>query len=1842
MSVTSSGNDPSGTQANPSANTSGGGDAQAPRNQGRRNRGNRFRNDRRNQPNRTGVKSSFRGETPGLNGNVFQTLAESHDPTQFKVTMEALERFSNKVYQVDLRTLFDENIKVPELVRPKRKTDEEVDELDAEEYREEVKEYVKEKRNLSKALRSLFSVVWGQCSVSVTTRLLALEELQGWKETGKVDELLKSIRQAMMSHQHQRCAYVTLFKELRSFYSYRQREHQTLHKYLEVFQVQVENIQRYGGSFGDQTIYIKELMNRDGLKYSETGMDAKVTEDYVQQSRQKFMAIAFLLGGRVELYGDLFTDLENDYLKGRDFFPDTVTDAYNLMSNYVQRKAIGHTNRGQVKQNGLGFLQTKGKAKGDPNSIVPGTDGVLHERVQCFNCGQKGHYSHKCPVTLLQEAAEPANHIIGSDGDDEKHPDRENLMSPTNDYMGFGFVQVSLFQSGARVSGIHKDWLLLDTQSNCDIFMNPSLLKNIRNNPTGSLVLQSNGGEMEASQVGDIPGYGKVWFNGNSMANILSFANVRKKCKITLETGPGDINPTIVVHRSSGGPMLFKEHKLGLYVHNTNETMSSDNDKLNNIGAYTFLNTVEQLESTFTKEEVRRAKEVLSLSRKLSYPSAAVLKDLITNNKIRGCSISPSDLNRSNYLYGPRSEAIIKGKTVRVNPSTVPSDAPVPLPAHIRDVHSSVTLFIDIFYIHGMSFFHTISKHYKFRTVEFINAHTTKNMLDCLQNVINTYNARELTVDHVHGDSEFLPLSPSILPTRLHACGKGDHVPTVERSIRTVKERCRSVVQGLPYTHYTKLMVKSLVYFVIARLNAFPCSPGIHFMHCPLTLVTGTHPPTFQQMELEFGQYVQMHDNTYQSRTTMARTTGGITLQPANSHRSWFFLSLTTGKRVVRSRWTVCTITNDVIHRIKELAETDVPIMNELTPGFEGASEQHAPPANAPDHEELEAEEHNVEAHINQMDDDDDDVAINIDAINDAAGDAADGNDNAVEADDVEHIINDNLVTDNEGDDANSEIDEESIEPLMNVEEEERISEEEERISEEEERSVEDEERKAEEVVEEQADDETRMKENDSENTTTERFETISESRNLDTYVNQNENVTRNEPSFKRTESKDTNEQEFHPKVPVETDEDKRENKKEQMQQEVHRYNLRKKIRKAKESRFNQTNYTYLTLKREAAEEKRKVKLFEDYQQGLINIMQTHSQTGTYNREDLHQVAVGTCMTQMSARQGIKAYGRRAIDAMAKEYSQLEELNVFAPVFKQHLKPEVRKNALQVIDLIKEKRCGRIKGRTVVDGRGQRGKYNKSETSSSALTLEAFVATLAVDALEAREVAVADIAGAFLKADQPDYVVIKMRGPAVTAILQVNSQKYEKYVVSERNEKVMYLRLLKAMYGTLTAPLLWYKLFSRTLLELGFIINRYDPCVANKIVNGTQFTICWYVDDLKLSHVQPEEVTKMLEILNQKFNQMSITRGTKHTYLGMNFELKEGKVILEMASYLSECIKSFGESITSSAATPANKSLMSINESAKKLSDEKRELFHHIVQKLLHICKRTRLDLQVAIGFLCTRVRSPTTQDWLKLRRVLQYVHGTLDLKRVVSIDNFARIDIFVDASHGAHADYRGQTGGCMKMGAGILHGRSSKQGLNSKSSTESELIGVSDYMPYPIWILNFYKEQGYEIGKVVLQQDNESTIKMLTNGRQSCGPKSRHIGIRYFWCTDRLKTMRAEIVHCPTAVMLGDFFTKPLQGRLFRTMRDVVHGLVPYDVFIEESMKKDVISSVVSELKMMNEKKKEKEISTYQEERVGECKDEESSKLKVKRVRFIDGVENSRLKNIRTYAEVTKARTNQ
>ena len=155
----------------------------------------------------------------------------------------------------------------------------------------------------------------------------------------------------------------------------------------------------------------------------------------------------------------------------------------------------------------------------------------------------------------------------------------------------------------------------------------------------------------------------------------------------------------------------------------------------------------------------------------------------------------------------------------------------------------------------------------------------------------------------------------------------------------------------------------------------------------------------------------------------------------------------------------------------------------------------------------------------------------------------------------------------------------------------------------------------------------------------------------------------------------------------------------------------------------------------------------------------------------------------------------------------------------------------------------------------------------------------------------------------------------------------------------------------------------------------------------------------------------------------------------------------------------------------------------------------------------------------------------------------------------------------------KGHTGGLMTMGLGILQGKATKQKLNAKSSTEAELIGASDYVPWTVWAKWFLREQGYKLNRSIFYQDNQSAMKMESNGIRSAGDKSRHINIRFFFIKDILKREGIELLHCPTERMIADYYTKPLQGALFKKMRDIVMGLAPFPVEERVGSRKNELS---------------------------------------------------------------------
>jgi hypothetical protein len=1591
-----------------------------------------------------------------MKANVFTCHGEgSPDKQQYMKTVGVLAEHINKTfsYPQDVASIC-KSFKIVSLVQPANLTKEayEQDMGARMIWETSMKTYMKRKDLMDSNAIAIYAIVWGQCSPMMQSKLESLEGFESKSTSCDCIWLLKEIQGITHRFEGTRNVFISLNDAWSDFYAYKQGQHQQLYDYLKEFQSLVQVLEHYGAEFGADGPNQESVMAEVKIEFpnlSDTGLRMRA----VLAAKRKSIAIAFLKNADRTKYGGLWADLENQFTRGSDQYPTEIIAAYNLLMNFKapprqfqrqerQRQPIQDDTESTSGISALTFLHS---------TPVAGTDGVTHPTVECFDCHDKGHYANLCPsrqeVTLLNVETEPPQDIQ----EVETIQDEEPYQS------AFTFVGVDYnFHQGSNI--IPDSWILLDSQSTVSVFKNRRLLTDIRD-AKEPLQVYTNGGIQTNSQVGRVRNFGDVWYNPESLANILSMSAVSKVCRITMDTS---VVNALHVHRTDGTIMTFKEYKSGLYYYDA-ASVSNDHSSAQ-VTAYMFINTVASLKAQYSRREIEGAEEARKLSRLIGDPTEAHYNDILQNNRVRNCPITADDAKRALHIWGP-SVHTLEGKMVKQQNKGIPNYHPVLIPAPIVDKYKHIRLFMDIFWVNGSPYFHTISEHIKFRTVAWITNRQKRTLLMEAKAIINMYEARGFVITRVEADREFACITNDILPTVLNIADADDHVSEAERSIRTIKERVRCTVQGLPYRRIPKVMMRAVVEGAHKSLNQFPARNGASDELSPLTIMTGTPSPDYHDFKIELGAYAHVFEDNNPTNTNKTRSTGAIALtQTGNAQGGYYFMSLTTGKRLSRQQWTALPIPDGVIATVEAMAEAEEqPLMGNGGPEFEWS--QGIPIL------------------------DEDHVPIMVHDVDEAVEEAQE-----------------EIVMDDHEEEEDHEVDlEQNGEALEDDEE-------------------------------------------------------IAQEPENEPYEEANDEPALSEESGDDGSGTPDDEDESDPPD----------------LEPPPRYNLRANRERTYDNRLahsmdnpeSSKSYDVQFLQHGASPHQGRGDAESDtsgsydpefLKQGaavkptLRETVEVFKASGS--KAEVHNYITDFIMTQMTAKAGIKKHGKVAIDALYTEFLQLHDLGVFQGEQASALTKEQKKAALRAISVIKEKRNGVIKGRTVADGSTQRSMYTKDETSSPTVSTDALMSSIMIDAYERRDVATADVAGAYLHASMDDFTLLKVEGESVDIMCDV-CKEYEEFVTYENGKRVLYLRLLKALYGCVKSALLWYELFTGTLVEMGFELNPYDACVANKVVDGKQCTIVWYVDDNKISHVDSKVNTEVIQRIEERFGKMTVTRGKKHVFLGMEIEyLENGTASIDMSEYLREGIQEFPEVINSSAATPARRDMYEIDEKSKLLDPKRSAIFHSIVAKNLYVSHRGRLDVQLPIAFLCTRVSCSTEQDWKKLRRVLEYLNGTLDDKRYIGADSLLQMKTWVDASYAVHADMKSHTGGVVSFGTGALMGKSSKQKLNTKSSTEAELVGASDYLPHAIWARKFMEKQGYPITHNIFYQDNESAIRFEKNGRKSCGPNSRHIDIRYFFIKDRLETDGFTVEHCPTEQMLADFFTKPLQGNLFRRLREVIMG---------------------------------------------------------------------------------------
>ena len=311
-------------------------------------------------------------------------------------------------------------------------------------------------------------------------------------------------------------------------------------------------------------------------------------------------------------------------------------------------------------------------------------------------CGAiNNHYASECsqrPDVQSNKSSKNAPHSL--------------LQYDEYDAKGFSFFQMkhcSFFQK-QRDSTIKDSWILLDSGPTISIFRNKDLLKNVRRIPAGQqpLRLNTNGGVLLADQVGDLPGFGCVWFCPNSLANILSLSQMKKVCRVRMdsqeETG-------FLVTKHDGSIVKFNEDDSGLHYLDTKTKIDLQD--------YCFVLTVNGQKEKFTKHELLNAKRAERVYRLINRPSHKQFLEILSKNQLQNCPVTVEDAKRAHYIWGT-DRAYIRGVKTRKKPLHVPDFQPVFLPAETLCLHHNVTLCLDVFFVQQIPFLHSISRNVRF------------------------------------------------------------------------------------------------------------------------------------------------------------------------------------------------------------------------------------------------------------------------------------------------------------------------------------------------------------------------------------------------------------------------------------------------------------------------------------------------------------------------------------------------------------------------------------------------------------------------------------------------------------------------------------------------------------------------------------------------------------------------------------------------------------------------------------------------------------------------------------------------------------------------------------------------------------------------------------------------------------------------------------------------------------------------------------------------------------------------------------------------------------------------
>lgn len=449
----------------------------------------------------------------------------------------------------------------------------------------------------------------------------------------------------------------------------------------------------------------------------------------------------------------------------------------------------------------------------------------------------------------------------------------------------------------------------------------------------------------------------------------------------------------------------------------------------------------------------------------------------------------------------------------------------------------------------------------------------------------------------------------------------------------------------------------------------------------------------------------------------------------------------------------------------------------------------------------------------------------------------------------------------------------------------------------------------------------------------------------------------------------------------------------------------------------------------------------------------------------------------------------------------------------------------------------KVKARLVVRG-DQQTKTLDMDTYAATLAGRSFRTIMALAARFDLELLQYDAVNAFVNAKLDEDIYMKMPP-------------------GYRKDEVV-LKLQKALYGLRRSPLLWQKELQGTITKLGFTPIPHEPCCYKK--NG--ILIFFYVDDIVFAcrKNQVDEVRELAEALRKRYK---LTGGDSlQWFLGMEVirDRQRRLIWLSQASYIDK-IANLAETERCTPLTPMTKE--ELLPSIKSAAPPRLHAYQRKIGSLLYAAVITRPDIAFAVSRLSRFLANPDEKHHAAADRVLHYLRSSRSLALQFGQDDHFRVAS--DASFADNSlDRKSSQAYAMKLFGGMIGWRANKQDTVTTSTTEAELLALSQAAKEALFVNRLLSEMDIDLddGRILIECDNKQTIRLVTEEITTLKTKLRHVDIHNHWLRQEVENQRITVQYTESAKMIADGLTKALQNNDFKrflghiNLRNIEHLL--------------------------------------------------------------------------------------